>query len=33
VKKDLRSCFTGIMESSVATGFMVSVAPFPQHIY
>ncbi|KAF8491842.1 DNase I-like protein, partial [Russula emetica] len=24
VKKDLRNCFTGIMESSLATGFMVS---------
>jgi hypothetical protein len=33
VKKDLHSCFTGIMESSVATGFMVSVAPFRQLLY
>lgn len=28
VKRYLRSYFTGIMESSVATGFMVSVEPF-----
>ena len=28
VKKDRRSCFTGIVGCSVGTGFMVSVAPF-----
>ena len=33
VKRDLQSCFTGITDSSVGAGFMVSVTLFWSYMF